>query len=309
MGSAFSIEKMRRITLGHPLLLFIPIAKQKRLVYTALMKRKKRKSRSKAEIITGVLYGIFGLFVLAALYGIGRGAYALMGVTVGNHYYASLASEAAPAEAVDFALLAKENPEVCAWVRLAGTAIDVPVVKTTDNAFYLNHRFDEKRNKLGTPFIDAGNNGDFSDRHTVIYGHALKSGAMFGSLWEYENPNFYARNPEIQLFLPDGSQLALEVFACARVEGVRSAIPISFASEAAFLSFVDDLNEASAFSSNVKVSAQDRLVSFCVVPPDGGDGRLLVSCRVASVAADAVPDAAQQQTPEQSPQETPLTMQ
>ena len=251
-----------------------------RLVYTALMKRKKRRSRSKADIITGVLYGIFGLLVLGALYGIGRGAYALMGATVGNHYYASLAEKAAPAETVDFALLSKENPEVRGWVRLADTAINLPLVKTTDNDFYLDHLFNENKNKLGTPFIDAGNVGDFSDRHTVIYGHALSSGAMFGSLWEYENPNYFSRHPEIQLFLPDGTEKTLTVFACSRVPGTRSAIPIAFSKEADFLAFIEDLFATSAFTSNVKITANDRIVSFCVALPDGGDGRLLVSCKL-----------------------------
>lgn len=273
------------------------------------MKRKKRRSRSKADIITGVLYGIFGLLVLAALYGAGRGAYALMGVTVGNHYYASLAEKAAPAETVDFALLSEENPEVRAWVRLADTAINFPVVKTTDNSYYLNHRFDEVKNKLGTPFIDAGNIGDFSDRHTVIYGHALKDGSMFGSLWEYENPNYYTRHPEIQLFLPDGTQKTLQVFACSRVDAVRSAIPISFSSEAEFLSFIDSLNETSAFTSNIKITSGDRIVSFCVVLPDGGDGRLLISCKISdSGDVTMTDDTSAQELPAettQAPEETP----
>ena len=244
------------------------------------MKRKKRRSRTKAEIITAVLYGIFGLLVAGALYGVGRGAYALMGETVGNHYYATLAEKAAPADTVDFAQLGKINPEVRAWVRLSDTAVNLPIVKTTDNEYYLDHRFDEAKNKLGTPFIDAGNVGDFSDRHTIIYGHALSSGSVFGSLWEYENPNYFARHPEIQLFLPDGTQKTLAVFACSRVEGTRSAMPISFSTEEDFLSFIEELRAVSAFTSNVKVTASDRIVSFCVVLPDGGEGRLLLSCKL-----------------------------
>ena len=57
------------------------------------MKRKKRRARTKAEIITAVLYGIFGLLVVGVLYGAGRGAYALMGETIGNHYYTALAEK------------------------------------------------------------------------------------------------------------------------------------------------------------------------------------------------------------------------
>ena len=286
------------------------------------MKRKKRSSRTKAEIITAVLYCIFALLVAGALYGAGRGIYALMGETIGNHYYTALAEKAAPADTVDFAQLAKINPEVRGWVRLNDTAVNLPIVKTTDNDFYLNHRFDEERNKLGTPFIDAGNVGDFSDRHTVIYGHALGSGSMFGSLWEYENPNYFMRNPEIQLFLPDGTQKTLAVFACCRVDGARSDLPIAFSSEEEFLSFIEQLQTSSAFTSNVKVTSSDRIVTFCVVLPDGGEGRLLLSCKLTDNAGVTIGDPAPQpveqatqapiestQAPAetaQTPQETPV---
>ena len=284
------------------------------LVYTALMKRKKRRSRTKAEIITAVLYGIFGLLVAGVLYGAGRGAYALMGETVGNHYYATLAEKAAPSDTVDFAQLAKINPEVRGWVRLSDTAVNLPIVKTTDNSYYLNHRFDEVKNKLGTPFIDTGNVGDFSDRHTIIYGHALSSGSMFGSLWEYENPNYFTRHPEIQLFLPDGTQKTLSIFACSRVDGTRGAMPISFSTEQDFLSFIEELRAVSAFTSNVKVTSSDRIVTFCVVLPDGGEGRLLLSCKLTESSGVTIGDTAVQppaQTTQaplettQPPEETP----
>lgn len=278
------------------------------------MKRKKRRARTKAEIITAVLYGIFGLLVAGVLYGAGRGAYALMGETVGNHYYATLAEKAAPSDTVDFAQLAKINPEVRGWVRLSDTAVNLPIVKTTDNSYYLNHRFDEVKNKLGTPFIDAGNVGDFSDRHTIIYGHALSSGSMFGSLWEYENPNYFTRHPEIQLFLPDGTQKTLSIFACSRVDGTRGAIPISFSTEQDFLSFIEELRAVSAFTSNVKVTSSDRIVTFCVVLPDGGEGRLLLSCKLSESSGVTIGDTAVQppaQTTQaplettQPPEETP----
>lgn len=246
----------------------------------------KRKKRSKADKITSALYVIFALLVAAALYGVGSLVVTLLGSTIGNSYYAKLAEDSLTADGVNFAALAKENPEIKAWVRLDGTAVDLPIVQTTENDFYLTHRFDEKKNKLGTPFIDAANTGDFSDKHTVIYGHAVSSGAMFGSFWEYENPNYYKRHPEITLLLPDGSSYPLAVFACSRVDGVRSAIPVSFSSENAFLSFIDELHELSAFTSNVEVGPDDRLVSFCVCLQDDSSRRLLVSCKISDASGD-----------------------
>ena len=263
--------------------LFISIAKRAGLGYTALMKRKKH--RTKADIITGVLYVIFGMLVAAALYGLGSLVYTLLGAEVGNSYYANLAEDMRAEDVVNFAALSAKNPEIKGWITLDDTAIDLPIVQTTDNSFYLTHRFDERKNKLGTPFIDKGNTGTFSDRNTVIYGHAVRSGAMLGSLWEYENPNYYQRHTEMKLYLPDGRQWTLAVFACARVQGVRSEIPISFASDEDFVTMVEDLRATSAFSSSVKVAATDRLVTFCVVSPDGGEERLLVCCKIIESAS------------------------
>jgi len=261
------------------------IAKRHRLGYTAGMKRKKK---TRADIITSILYVVFGLIVAAALYGLGTLVYSLLGTTVGNSYYAGLAEDVHVGDSVDFSALSATNPEIKAWVVLDDTAIDLPVVQTTDNSYYLTHRFDEKKNKLGTPFIDMSNLGDFSDRQTVIYGHAVKSGAMFGSFWEYENPNYYKRHPELKLYLPDGKQYTLAVFSCARVESARSAIPLSFSSENAFLTYLDELHELSAFDSDVSFDEGDRIVSFCVNLPDGSDdGLLLVSCKLVGDSSDA----------------------
>ena len=288
--------------------LFISIAKRAGLGYTAFMKRKKR--RTKADIITGVLYVIFGMLVAGALYGLGSLVYTLFGAEIGNSYYADLAEDMRAEDVVNFAALSAKNPEIKAWVTLNDTAVDLPVVQTTDNSFYLTHRFDEKKNKLGTPFIDMGNTGAFSDRNTVIYGHAVRSGAMLGSLWEYENPNYYQRHPELKLYLPDGRQWTLAVFACARVQGVRSEIPLSFASDADFVTMVEDLRAASAFSSAVKVAATDRLVTFCVVSPDGGEERLLVCCKIIESASapttisDVITDTTLPSATQAAPQET-----
>lgn len=244
----------------------------------------KRSKNKKADVITAILWALFFMLVAAAAFGLGKLGYALLGTTVGNSYYASLADQMRPNDTVNFTALHASNPQIKAWVTLPNTAVDLPIAQTSDNAFYLTHRFDGKKNKLGTPFIDAANAGDFSDRHTVIYGHAVKSGALFGSLWEYENPNYYKRHTSMTLYLPDGTQRTLTVFACARVPGVRSYVPVSFSGDDAFLGYVNELRSLSAFDSGVTVSASDRIVSFCVCPQGDERVRLLVSCVAGSGA-------------------------
>ena len=38
------------------------------------------------------------------------------------------------------------------------------------------------------------NNADFLDQHTIIYGHNMKNGSMFGQLKKYESLDFLTEN-------------------------------------------------------------------------------------------------------------------
>lgn len=42
--------------------------------------------------------------------------------------------------------LKDENSEFVAWIKVNNTNIDYPVVKTSNNSFYLNHSFDKSVN-------------------------------------------------------------------------------------------------------------------------------------------------------------------
>jgi sortase B len=80
-----------------------------------------------------------------------------------------------------FAALREINPEVTAWLILEDPGISCPVVKGADNEKYLRVGADGKRNGHGAIFMDYRNDA-FKDFNTVIYGHNMKDGTMFGTL-------------------------------------------------------------------------------------------------------------------------------
>ena len=80
---------------------------------------------------------------------------------------------------IDFDALTGINRDVAAWLILDGTAIDYPVVRGTDNAYYLNRLYNKEINRGGTIFIDNACSRTFSGRNTVIYGHNMGDGSMF----------------------------------------------------------------------------------------------------------------------------------
>ena len=110
-----------------------------------------------------------------------------------------------PEYEIDFEMLRTINGDATAWLYSPGTVIDYPVLKADDYYYYLNHLIDGTTNANGSLFIDYNNAPDFSDRLTVIYGHHMKSGSMFGSLVGYKDQQYYNEHPYMYLYTEQGN--------------------------------------------------------------------------------------------------------
>ena len=86
------------------------------------------------------------------------------------------------------------NPEVLkeiskdaiAWITVDDTKIDYPVMQGKNNNEYLNKDPFGKYSLSGSIFLDSRNSSDFSDPFSVLYGHHMDYGAMFGALDEFK---------------------------------------------------------------------------------------------------------------------------
>ncbi|MDD7642044.1 MAG: class B sortase [bacterium] len=95
----------------------------------------------------------------------------------------------------------EENHDLVGWLEIDGTVINYPVLQSDteeDSQFYLTHSFAKKKDKNGSLFMDYRN--DFVDRDTnlIIYGHNMKSGAMFGTLKKYLEKGYLEKHPIIR---------------------------------------------------------------------------------------------------------------
>ena len=109
---------------------------------------------------------------------------------------------------LDFDKLKKINPDVVGWIKVDDTNINYPILKTKDNSYYLNHSFYRTPNQLGSIFMDAKANSDFSSFNTFIYGHYTTNGAMFGELKKYMNKDFYNKHKDIHIYTPNKNYTA-----------------------------------------------------------------------------------------------------
>ena len=92
------------------------------------------------------------------------------------------------------------NPDVIGFLSIPGTGLHEPVVQTTDNVTYLTHAADGDADARGAIFADYRSPryvGD-SSRETLLHGHNMRDGSMFGVLASYGDADFWAAHPFIQ---------------------------------------------------------------------------------------------------------------
>ena len=96
----------------------------------------------------------------------------------------------------------EKNGDFACWLKIPDTAIDYPVMKTSedDPEFYLRRGFDKKYSFAGCLFIGGGCNLD-SDSF-IIYGHNMDAGTMFGELDKYMDPDYAQKHQLIFIGTP-----------------------------------------------------------------------------------------------------------
>ena len=107
---------------------------------------------------------------------------------------------------LDFAKLWEVNPDICAWIEIEGTKIDYPVLQSPDNdKKYLTTAYNGSYYAAGSIFTEATyNSTDFNDPVTMIYGHTMWDGTMFGQLQTiYSVESTFREKQSIKLYLPD----------------------------------------------------------------------------------------------------------
>lgn len=167
---------------------------------------------------------------------------------------------------VDFNKLKEQNNETIAWLKINNTNIEYPVVKGTNNSFYLNHSFDKSKNSAGWIFADYKNKFDNTDKNIVIYGHNMRDGSMFGSMLNILDAKWYENeeNTNITLYT-ENEKCIYKVFSIYKIESEDYYIKTEFSDDNNFEQFVNTIKKRSIKEFNTDVSKDDKIltVSTC----------------------------------------------
>ena len=185
--------------------------------------------------------------------------------------------ETAPIE-VDFDVLLGKNADIVGWLYSEDTPINLPVVQSSDNERYLRRLVDGSWNSSGALFADYRNAGDFSDPNTVIYGHNMKNGKMFGTLPNYKRQAYYDEHPQMWLLTPEGDY-RVELVA-GYVTSADSGVYDFDQSEEAVLAAVQRAMERSTFTSGAEIAEGDRFLTLSTCSYAYDDARYVLIGRL-----------------------------
>ena len=182
--------------------------------------------------------------------------------------------EQKPGPGINFEVLQQINPDGEAWLYCPGTMIDYPVIRATDYDYYLHHLPDGTPNSNGSLFIDYNNAPDFSDELTVIYGHNMKYGGMFGSLTEYKKQQYYVEHPYMYLYTPKGNYRVDLLYGC--VIGAGEWRERAFMYEVNLQSLLAYAKKHTTFKSGSEYGQGDRIVALSTCTYEFNDARYVV---------------------------------
>lgn len=85
----------------------------------------------------------------------------------------------------------KITGNMVAWLTIDDTNVDYPVMHGEDNNEYLNKDPFGDYALSGSIFLDSRNDPEFKDYYSLIYGHHMEHGMMFGAIDEYLNEDYF----------------------------------------------------------------------------------------------------------------------
>lgn len=168
---------------------------------------------------------------------------------------------------IDFTELKQKNEDIVGWLRIRALGISYPVVQGEDNDFYLHRTFEKEDNFAGCIFVNCDNSGNFTDQNTIIYGHNMKDGSMFGKLKKFREEGVFDKSKYFWMFTPD---LIYEyrIFSATVVDKTGITYQ-SFFTQEDFDTLMQHAFETSVIDgSDVDVNMNDRIMTLSTCTGD-----------------------------------------
>ncbi|MCM1523578.1 MAG: class B sortase [Ruminococcus sp.] len=224
------------------------------------------------------------------------GGQSLASVDPGQSAYDIAETGAVPEELPELTVLAGAsellaiNPDTVGYINIPG-CVDEPVVKYSDNDYYLDHNFYGNQRQCGTCFADYRNEvgGYTRSDNVILYAHNQKDGTMFGNLDYYRwDPAYWLKNPFIYFNTnySEDTYVIISSFVINIKPEHDDNRPlfdyqnyINFSDNYSFLTFMDEITKRSTIITGVECGETDDYLTLSTCSTEWDDSRHIIVAR------------------------------
>lgn len=186
-----------------------------------------------------------------------------------------------PDNPVDFAALQAEFPEAVAWIRIPDTVIDFAVMQSGEDTaedFYLDHDESGNNSVMGSIYMQQVNHADFTDPNTILYGHNIRGGKMFGGIHKFKKTDYFNDHEYLYIYTP-GHVLTYRIYSLFDFSSRHLLWAYNFEHYTGVQQFIDKTLNPRTYNRQVREGVSptidDRFVTLSTCQ-NTGDGRLLL---------------------------------
>ena len=121
-------------------------------------------------------------------------------------------------------VLQEFSDDVVAWLTVDNTSIDFPLMQGGNNDEYINKDPFGNFSLSGSIFLDSRNSADFSDPYSMLYGHHMEHGAMFGALDDFIRQDFFDQHRTGSLITTSGQDYKIRFFAACKADATEKTV-------------------------------------------------------------------------------------
>lgn len=157
------------------------------------------------------------------------------------------------------------------WITIEDTVIDYPVVKGTDNDFYLSNNFYKGNSISGTIFLDYKNT--LEDKNLILYGHNMRDGSMFAAINKFKEKDFFD-NGKIKI-ISENMEQTYEVFSVFVEEADNINLKSKFTNEEDYSEYINNIKEKSYYTKEIN-SDFSNIITLYTCSYEFDDARTIV---------------------------------
>lgn len=186
-----------------------------------------------------------------------------------------------------YAKLYATNQDFVGYLSADGVNLNLPIVQTDNDEDYMNKNFYGKSTKYGCPFVTHLNNITELDMNTVIFGHHMNDGTVFGALDAYKSIEGFKKAPVITFntLYKDYQWKVIAAFVTnAYLEEDNGYLFryyfTSLSTEERYAAFLNELSQRSLYDTGVDVLPTDKILTLSTCSHEFNEARFVVVARL-----------------------------